>query len=371
MSKHLVIHAGFHKSGTTALQTSLFDQRRHLLENGILYPACESTGHHRAAWSLTRRAWGWTGRGGTTTPPSVWSRLARSVRQHSGISVISSEFLTDCDAPAMRQLLKDTAAARNSVFFTLRPLVKILPSSYQQSLKSGRKLDYGSWLQCVLDPARSTSTARGFWHRHDHARILAAWIGIFGPENVVLAITDESAPEKIYQAFLRVLEAPESVLPASRPRRLNRSLTWPEIEFLLEVNRCFPETKRWQDYVTFVRNGAIRGLTNRPPPQPGDSPLLTPPWAIQRATEIMREENEQLRGLGLRVLGDLDAMMTAEVPAGENIPTGSVSTASAARALLSITQRRVLAHAPLGSLLAELRRRGREVFTGFTREGSR
>jgi len=370
MSKHLVIHAGFHKSGTTALQSSLFDQRRHLLENGILYPDCESTGHHRASWSLTRRPWGWAGRGGTTTPPSVWNRLARSVRQHPGTSVISSEFLTDCDEPAMRQLLADTRAARNTVFFTLRPLIKILPSSYQQSLKSGRKLDYGSWLHRVLDPARANATAQTFWHRHDHRRILAAWVSIFGRENVILAITDESAPEKIYQAFLRVLATPDSVLPASRPRRLNRSLTWPEIELLLEVNRCFPEDKRWQDYVTFVRGGAVRGLTNRPPPHPGDPPLLTPPWAIQRAQEIMREENEQLRGLGLQVLGDLDAMLTADVPAGENTPTGSVSTASAAQALLSVTQQRVLARAPLGSLLAELRRRGREAFTGFTREGS-
>jgi len=370
MSQHLVIHAGFHKSGTTALQTSLFDQRRHLLEHNILYPPCESTGHHRAAWSLTGRPWGWAGRGGNTTPPSVWSRLARSVRRHPGTAVISSEFLTDCEESAMRKLLADTAATHCSVFFTLRPLVKILPSSYQQSLKFGRKLDYGSWLQRVLDPARATPTAQAFWNRHDHARILAAWAGVAGRDNVYLAITDESAPEKIYQAFLDVAGAPASLLPSSPPRRLNRSLTWPEIEFLLEVNRRLPAGQRWQDYVTFIRGGAIRGLTNQPPPNPGDPPLLTPAWAIERARDIMREENEQLRNLGLQVLGDLDAMLKANVPTGENIPTGIVTVASAARALLSVTQHRVLARAPIGSLLAELRRRGLEAFAGFIRQSS-
>jgi hypothetical protein len=54
MSKRrLVIHAGFHKSGTTALQEAFDSQSEELRERGIIYPNIGRKAHHRIAWALT------------------------------------------------------------------------------------------------------------------------------------------------------------------------------------------------------------------------------------------------------------------------------------------------------------------------------
>ena len=81
MTKRIVIHAGFFKTGTTALQSSLAANREKLLQNGVLYPALSSgnadrsTGQHRAAWAIKGRHWGWEGQGGNETPIKVAPRF--------------------------------------------------------------------------------------------------------------------------------------------------------------------------------------------------------------------------------------------------------------------------------------------------------
>ena len=55
--KRLIIHPGFHKSGTTALQESFALNRALLREHGILYPRIGTKAHHRVAWALTQRPW--------------------------------------------------------------------------------------------------------------------------------------------------------------------------------------------------------------------------------------------------------------------------------------------------------------------------
>ena len=60
----LVIHAGFHKSGTTALQEAFDAQSEELKAAGIIYPNIGRKAHHRIAWALTERTWGWSKRGG-------------------------------------------------------------------------------------------------------------------------------------------------------------------------------------------------------------------------------------------------------------------------------------------------------------------
>jgi len=47
--RRLVIHAGFHKSGTTALQEAFDAQSDQLKSAGILYPNIGRKAHHRIA----------------------------------------------------------------------------------------------------------------------------------------------------------------------------------------------------------------------------------------------------------------------------------------------------------------------------------
>ena len=49
----ILLHLGFHKTGTTALQSAFAASRPQLLEHGVLYPGRRRS-HHPAAMAMTR-----------------------------------------------------------------------------------------------------------------------------------------------------------------------------------------------------------------------------------------------------------------------------------------------------------------------------
>ncbi|NCV83685.1 MAG: hypothetical protein EBW41_03180 [Actinobacteria bacterium] len=103
--KRLIIHPGFHKSGTTALQESFALNRPLLRENGIFYPPIGSKAHHRVAWALTQRPWGWNRRGGERTPEKYWDRMASRINGAKEETVIlSSEFFSEIDGERIRKI---------------------------------------------------------------------------------------------------------------------------------------------------------------------------------------------------------------------------------------------------------------------------
>ncbi|NCX00750.1 MAG: hypothetical protein EBW75_03920 [Actinobacteria bacterium] len=149
--KRLIIHPGFHKSGTTALQESFALNRPLLRENGIFYPPIGSKAHHRVAWALTQRPWGWNRRGGERTPEKYWDRMASRINGAKEETVIlSSEFFSEIDGERIRKIRSEIKGRDIQILFTLRPLAKLLPSSYQQYLKYGITVEYEDWLHAIL-----------------------------------------------------------------------------------------------------------------------------------------------------------------------------------------------------------------------------
>jgi hypothetical protein len=97
----ILLHLGFHKTGTTALQSAFAASRPELLEHGVLYPGRRRS-HHPAAMAMTNRTWGVGREGGWDPDPRDWDRLARAAARHPGRVLISSESfaLTPDDAAA-------------------------------------------------------------------------------------------------------------------------------------------------------------------------------------------------------------------------------------------------------------------------------
>lgn len=58
---NLIIHIGYHKTGTTAIQNLLATNRDVLCEHGIVYPASLGSwpGHPELAWIFEREPWPW------------------------------------------------------------------------------------------------------------------------------------------------------------------------------------------------------------------------------------------------------------------------------------------------------------------------
>ena len=194
MSKRVVAHVGFHKTGTTALQESFSKNSEELKALGIIYPDFGQKAHHRAAWAL-------------------------------GTTLISSEFFCELDEEKINKFKADIKVDDVTIVFTLRPLVKLLSSSYQQYLKYGLTPTYEEWLHSVLDEPGVSKLTPTFWKRHEHGRVISQWAKVFGPENVLVVVADETQPTAIFEAFNSILGVPSGTLSQIEGIASNRSLT--------------------------------------------------------------------------------------------------------------------------------------------------
>jgi hypothetical protein len=332
--KQLILHVGFHKSGTTALQESFFAQRKELETLGVLYPSVGWQAHHRVAWALARRRWGWKDRGGKTTPYSTWTRMLLRIRLSKLDKVVlSSEFLSELPLEKVQLLKKQLKGRQVKVLFTLRPLVKLLGSSYQQYLKYGLKADYVTWLHSVLDVPGQSKLNPSFWKRNMHGEVVARWAEVFGKENVSVVIVDEQRPGFLFDSINDYLELPAGFVKPE-PTGSNRSLSLEEMTLLLELNKRFPKERSWPEYLTFIRNGYVRELTDKVPVKVGKEKLSTPSWAIDAGNKIATQSKLKLKELGVKVYGDLESLDSAKVLEGEPKYPESIDIETIAQAML-------------------------------------
>lgn len=355
-AKRLVIHPGFHKSGTTALQESFALNRELLRDHGIYYPSIGTKAHHRVAWALTQRPWGWNKRGGERTSPKYWDRMVTRIRNAKEETVIlSSEFFSELDGEKIRKIRSEIKGREIEVLFTLRPLAKLLPSSYQQYLKYGTKAKYDEWLHSVLDNPGESKISPTFWQRHSHGKNIAKWADIFGKANVTVLIVNEAEPTFLFDEINKFLKLPIGTINAA-PSGSNRSLTMEEISLLLELNRQFPKERVWDEYEVFVRAGYIRELTDHVPPASDKARLLTPDWAINKANELGREIKREIELLGVRVIGDIDSLGNSTVPKGESTYPDSIDIKTVASAMMAF-DKETINRMPMDWLKVNLRRR--------------
>ncbi len=369
MAKRLVIHAGFLKTGTTALQASMNLKQKALLEQGVFYPkvvdariAVEAD-HHFAALALIGKPEGWRDEEAEDDfePIETWNELCKDLNGYKGTSIFSSEMLCELQIPQIQKVRDETKADEKDVIFTIRPLVKILPSAYQQKIKFGQiKVSYEKWLEQVFDPNRDNSAAQQFWLRHDYPEVLKRWIEVFTNEHVGLVVADENNREFLFDTFNSLLKLKPGTLKQFKNVGTNRSLTIDEGALLMEVNRLYRKHRDWTDYKIFIREGAAKFLTDSENKNPDARKLVTPQWAIDAAQEVTRKHIQQINDLGIRIIGDLDSLANAAVPTGENSIPEVIPVKTAARMFLAYSREDLVKRLPNDILFEEVKNRIKE-----------
>jgi hypothetical protein len=130
----ILLHIGWHKTGTSAIQAFLAANRQRLFEqSGVLYPETGLSGraHHELAHSLVKPG---------AVPPGMWPRLAEELDSKSWrTAIISAESLHRADSAAVR-VMRDTLSRpwrRIMAVCYLRQPDHYLEASYAQRVKSG------------------------------------------------------------------------------------------------------------------------------------------------------------------------------------------------------------------------------------------
>ncbi len=334
--KKLIIHPGFHKTGTTALQQALSEVRDELSANGFNYPKIAGNAHHRAAWSVIEKTWGWKKRGGRLMAPIEWQKLDRKLRSGKNTAVISSEFFSQASKEQLDNLAGKVKGAEVEVIFTWRPLPFMLASSYQQYLKYGLKLSYSEWLDSIFESSGKAKFTPSFWLRNLHGDVVSRWAEVFGADNISLIAVDESDPNFLYNSFSNLAGTPAGIIREPVHKEMNRSLTFNEASLLLEINRNYPKDLDWDSYEIFIRKGNIKALTGSEVYETSDEKIYTPEWAIAKAAEINLKSVEQIKSLGVKIIGDIDRSDFSRIPTGTNAPVSTISIATAARAMIGV-----------------------------------
>jgi hypothetical protein len=222
------------------------------------------------------------------------------------------------------------------IIFTWRPLPFMLASSYQQYLKYGVKKSYAEWLESIFAIPGEAKFTPSFWKRNLHGDVVSRWAEVFGAENISLIAVNEKDPNFLYSSFSDLAGVPTGIIREPLNQEMNRSLTFNESALLLEINRNYPKDLDWDSYEIFIRKGNVKALTGSAVYEASDEKILTPDWAIAKAAEINLRSLEQIKSLGVKIIGDIDRSDFSRIPTGTNTPVSTISIATAARAMIGV-----------------------------------
>lgn len=296
-----LLHIGPHKTGTTTLQGAFHQARAELAAHGVVYAGKGRQPAHAASAIA----------GGTPVnslePPSLqhWKDLCEEVAAAgSQRVVISSERFANADEQTARAVVEGLGGSRVHIVVTLRPLSKIVPSQWQEYVKTGARYTYANWLEGMFRTPPYDKPTPTFWRRHRHDALVKRWGEIVGWDKVTVVVVDDANPLLQLRAFERLVGLPDGVL-APEGGIANRSLTLGEVEVLRRINQELAK-RDWLGEAErrMIREGVIASMQKTHVPSPDEPRITTPEWAEAAVAEVSKEVVSNLAGFGVRIVGD-------------------------------------------------------------------
>ncbi|WP_226661991.1 hypothetical protein [Microbulbifer aggregans] len=169
----IYVHIGSDKTGTTAIQAALKNNRKHLKEHGMVYPSLEKEPHQEA---LARELL--TGKKG-----AAWEKLEAILNQSPDHLILSSEMFCSISESAV-QLFKEWLGDHDvTIVAYLRSADQYLESGVMQRLKASksdqdffrlyRKI---KWIPALFNPMVYISGLK--------PRFVFRWARAFGEKNI-------------------------------------------------------------------------------------------------------------------------------------------------------------------------------------------
>ncbi len=353
----VLLHIGPYKTGSTAIQQALFDQRDVLAEHGVLYP-----GRWRRLFREGHALMQWAPRGRPVPPVSVWDEFAAGVRARSDVRVCLSteDFGRIRSAERSRKVVADLGADRLHVIAVARAYHRLMPSHWQERVKSHERRSYDEWLRELLEGDDSHEVHRSFWTSHDVEFMASRWLDVLPPDRFTLVVTDDSDRELLPRTFEQLLGLPSGLLTPAEST--NASLSMNAAEVLRRVNRAFEE-RGWpdRDYVRLIQEGMVREL-QAAGRSAGDVAVPgLPGWARPLVAERSERRVETIARLGINVVGDPSCLLLPDEPAADTAGLGPerISVEAAALAVSGVVSGALQRQRALAAQLRNAQQQGR------------
>jgi hypothetical protein len=223
------------------------------------------------------------------------------------------EFMSFADDGQAKRIVDSFADADVHVILTARDLARILPSAWQNAVKSGRQWSYDRYLGSIIGTGSDgdDGPAKHFWSRHDVAAICRRWVPLVdqGHFHLVTVPPAGSPPDALWTRFAQVLEADPTTFDLTAVAKSNPSLSMVEAELMLRVTEAMAGNRR------NIR--VLRGMFANKLVRGGGGPKVMLPqdaydFAVSRTDRVLAE----LRELDLDVVGSLDDLVPGPLAPG-------------------------------------------------------
>ena len=341
----ILVHIGPFKTGSSALQMSLHTRRKEISEHGVLYPG---TGYRHLR--PIAAAMGRGPRGVDSVPEHEWTDLVTEIDQTAAArTVISSEGLSTAGHRVVQRIVDDLGADRVHVVRVERRIDRLLPSAWQERIKSSNETrSYPEFLDDVLDadPATAEGWRTSFWAAHALEKFLDRWRSALPDDRIHVVVADEGNPLATTAVFERLLGLPAGMLdPTQRP---NSSLSWERVELCRRLNEVFDE-RGWPDKMRrrLLQHAVVAALRDVPTGHDDTRIPAVSGERLRRTSELSARRIHLLASSGVDVIGDPEATRVVHDPhqaAGhEPDPPASIAIAPVVAAV-----ERLVTHAQKG-----------------------
>lgn len=347
MAARLVLHIGVQKSGTTYVQRVLRTCAEDLAAAGFAYPlprfadpASNRNLHETATYGLLGTEYPWVSEERFAAERNSWAWLARQVQECAETAVVSAEALSVVREDAARRLVEELGVEDVQVIATARGLGSLLPSAWQQHLRNGRSLGFGTFLSRLAAERErgwdSVETDHGshLWRAFALGRLARRWGRIVGPERVTVVTNKGEPPELLWSRFADAAGLPDGIDP--RPEMgapAHTGLTAAEALVLESVNARLDREPWSKDRRVGFREHLIhQGFATRADRGPR---IAVPPDHRAAVEKWSAEDLDELTDSGARVVGDLEELRF-DPEREPDVPTPADVSAAAGAAVLAV-----------------------------------
>lgn len=304
----VILHIGWHKTGTSSLQTFLSNNKALLLEkHGIMYPdtGLISHAHHKLAWSLQDPLVSqWAKKISFNTPAEeIFTLLFTECRNRNAETVLlSSEEFSQTEKYSISRLASVLKTHQVTIVAYIRRQDKYLESLYNQLIKTSfmrYKLDLDRFIENKIKEDGL-----------NYMNYFPKWSAVFpGAEFIIRPYERELLLQNdICHDFLHhVLKCPEQEFQFN-PAEENESLGFRSVEFLKRMNRIPISGSQHEKIVSLLKQ-----LEKETTPHKG----LLSATTRQKILESFQQSNQQFAN---QYLGGMNPFLLNDREKSEDLP---------------------------------------------------